>query len=90
MKRAPGQQRRAPRTRRSNHENRKRYYQKRWRQLRKIVLARDRHTCVRCGKPGNEIDHVKRAEEHEALFYVAHNLQTLCRTCHQKKTNRGE
>jgi 5-methylcytosine-specific restriction protein A len=29
-----------------------------WRRLRAVVLARDRHRCVTCGRPASEVDHL--------------------------------
>lgn len=89
MKRAP-KKRRAPTTRRQNAENRKQYYTARWGRVRKQVLARDHYLCRECGEPGNQVDHVLRAEERPELFWQLENLQTLCRTCHSRKTQRGE
>lgn len=53
--------------------------------LRQTALERDKHTCQKCGKPGNVVHHidgkgrpVPRSEKNNRL----ENLQTLCRVCH--------
>lgn len=63
---------------------RARGYGRRWEQLRIMVLHRDAYTCQRCGREGNEVDHIrpKRAGGQDAMD----NLQTLCKPCHSAKT----
>lgn len=50
-----------------------------FRKMRPIILERDRHECVACGKTEklivHHVDHVPSHNE-------AHNLITLCATCH--------
>lgn len=61
-----------------------------WKARRARVLARDRRTCRLCKrheaalKPGEqmEVDHVDGNARNDEL----ENLQTLCSTCHKKKT----
>lgn len=47
---------------------------------RALVIARDEGRCRRCGKAGDEIDHI-RGSSNEAA-----NLQLLCDPCHNAKT----
>ncbi|MFF3147675.1 HNH endonuclease [Streptomyces sp. NPDC057927] len=47
---------------------------------RDAVVARDGGRCVRCGAPGEEVDHV-RGDSPEMS-----NRQLLCRVCHDSKT----
>jgi 5-methylcytosine-specific restriction protein A len=55
-----------------------------WRTTRRQALDRDGHRCVMCGQPSNITDHI--------VNYAAggtddvDNLQTLCTTHHQAKT----
>lgn len=48
--------------------------------------------CLRAGKTetGNQVDHIVPAKDADELFWVASNLQVLCRKCHALKTRRGE
>ena len=62
---------------------------KRWAATRRTIFARDHYTCRMCGRHGRaECDHVLPISKGGALWALS-NLQTLCRTCHIKKT-RGE
>jgi hypothetical protein len=47
--------------------------------VRALVIERDR-VCVRCGGPGEEIDHI------DGDSSEPENLQLLCKTCHHGKT----
>lgn len=58
---------------------------KRWKTLRRRVLARDRYTCAECLKFGNQVDHVEPIAAGGAVWAES-NLQTLCRACHSRKT----
>ena len=60
-----------------------------WDAARIYVLRRDRYTCQSCGhrdrRRGLDVDHIQEiARGGEPLAYD--NLQTLCRSCHRKKT----
>ena len=59
--------------------------QHRWSQVRAIVLRRDHNRCVKCGKPGNEVDHIREIADGGAL-YDPNNAQTLCHQCHLRKS----
>ena len=59
--------------------------QRRWRVVRRRILDRDGWRCVRCGKYGNECDHVLSIERGGAVW-DEDNLQVLCRKCHIAKT----
>lgn len=91
MKSSPSRRPRADQHRRTNEASRRKYYSARWARLRLVVLARDNglcQECLRAGRttPGNQIDHIARAEENQELFWRTDNLQTLCSTCHSRKT----
>ena len=43
--------------------------------------------CRECGAAGEIVDHIKRIRA-GGDHYDESNLQTLCRTCHEKKRGR--
>ena len=61
---------------------------RRWERVRRAVFDRDGYRCTACGAAGAlECDHVRPL----ALGsdpYDQNNLQTLCRSCHIKKTSK--
>lgn len=58
---------------------------KTWRELRKVILARD-PVCVICHSvPANEVDHIDDDPTNNSVD----NLQGLCKPCHSKKTILG-
>ncbi len=59
---------------------------KRWRAIRFAALRRDNWCCQECGGPGREVDHILPVRTHPELAYDLANLQTLCASCHAKKT----
>lgn len=55
-----------------------------WRQLRRLVLARDR-VCQKCGAGGRlEVDHIKPRSQ--GGMDTLGNLQALCPACHKVKS----
>ena len=65
----------------------KRFYDSReWAAVRSYVLKRDRYTCVRCGKPAQEVHHDKRLSPANIWDVKAtlnpDNLMSLCKECH--------
>lgn len=55
-----------------------------WRTLRQSILERDKYTCKHCNTITHslEVDHINTdASNNDPI-----NLQTLCRSCHLKKT----
>ena len=65
----------------------------RWRAVRRAVFDRDGWRCVMCGKAGRlECDHILPLQLGGDPWDME-NLQTLCRSCHIRKTageNRRE
>ena len=63
--------------------------QRRWRQVRRVVLERDNWRCqCGCGRAGRmEVDHIVPLEQGGAE-YDLDNLQILTRSCHIEKTAR--
>ncbi|MEM8574196.1 MAG: HNH endonuclease [Pseudomonadota bacterium] len=60
---------------------------KRWPALRLEALRRDGFKCVSCGAAAPlEVDHIKPVRTHPELGFELSNLQTLCRSCHTRKT----
>lgn len=60
---------------------------KRWPALRLAAKRRDGFRCVECGAVGRlEVDHVKPVRTHPELAFDLSNLQTLCASCHTRKT----
>jgi len=47
------------------------------------IWERDQGRCVRCGKPGAEVDHISSSSDDPA------NLQLLCLDCHHAKTRQA-
>lgn len=59
----------------------------RWQVLRFAAKRRDSWKCVQCGSRHKlEVDHIKPVRTHPELAYVLDNLQTLCTSCHTRKT----
>ncbi|MFN3955104.1 MAG: HNH endonuclease [Pararhodobacter sp.] len=59
----------------------------RWKRLRWIILRRDGFACVQCGAKGRlEVDHIKPVRDAPELSFEPGNLQTLCPSCHTRKT----
>lgn len=64
---------------------------RRWRNQRSRTLTRDRWTCIQCGSPATEVDHILgRAEGGTDIL---DNLRSLCTPCHaahtREQTRRG-
>ena len=61
---------------------------KRWEWLRLRTFARDNYTCKLCNRftPAPQCDHIIPHGGDSDLFYDEQNLQTLCITCHNRKT----
>ncbi|MHC2666565.1 HNH endonuclease [Bradyrhizobium diazoefficiens] len=65
------------------------YSTARWRALRLAIFLRDLYTCRKCGLvEGNTsllvCDHINPHRGDERLFWDETNLQTLCKSCHDK------
>jgi 5-methylcytosine-specific restriction protein A len=55
-----------------------------WTGRRALVLERDHHTCVLCGAPATEVDHVVPRAEGGTDELT--NLRSLCEPCHKAET----
>ena len=65
------------------------YFEFSWNGIRERVIQRDEYTCFSCAKvfPPEllEVDHII-AITNGGKYLEMSNLQTLCKSCHQKKT----
>ncbi|MEO0344475.1 MAG: HNH endonuclease [Pseudomonadota bacterium] len=60
---------------------------RRWKHFRVTILERDGYTCVQCGSRRRlEVDHILPVRTHPELGFEASNCQTLCASCHTRKT----
>jgi 5-methylcytosine-specific restriction protein A len=77
---------------RLNYAIRRWYRIPQWKALRARVLREQTYRCADCGQvyAALEVDHIVKHGGKPALFWDRANLQALCRTCHQRKTQRGE
>ena len=56
-----------------------------WRRARTAALQRDRYRCVRCGRMAEEVDHIQPRAMGGAVYALS-NLQSMCKSCHKRKT----
>jgi 5-methylcytosine-specific restriction protein A len=77
---------------RPNYDLRRWYRTPRWKALRMQILRDQAYRCNECHKVvlELEVDHITKHEGVSARFWDRGNLQALCRSCHQRKTQRGE
>ena len=74
----------------SSRPYKKLYNSSRWQDLRRYVLNKQ-PLCVECLKnnritPATVVDHIEPHKGNEDLFYDINNLQSLCKSCHDRKT----
>lgn len=62
----------------------------RWQVLRLAILERDEWACRACGtrRARLEVDHIRPVRTHPEAAFDPTNLQTLCPSCHTKKTRQ--
>lgn len=65
----------------------KMYKNKRYQRARKIFMIRHPF-CAVCGKPAEHLDHIIPHKGDYNLFWDRSNWQSLCASCHSKKTIR--
>ncbi len=59
----------------------------RWKRLRFEALRRDGFACVECkARYGLQVDHIKPVRSYPELAFTLSNLQSLCASCHSRKT----
>ncbi len=61
----------------------------RWPRFRKWYLS-SHPTCVECGRGGKVVDHIKPRRDFPDLAYDEGNCQTLCVSCHNRRTRLTE
>jgi 5-methylcytosine-specific restriction enzyme A len=57
-----------------------------WRDKIRIAALLRQPFCVKCGAPAKEVDHIQRPLGDRTLQTDPANMQSLCRSCHAKKT----
>jgi 5-methylcytosine-specific restriction endonuclease McrA len=72
-------------------ENKKRFfYSNDWRLLKNYVYSKYENICVCCGSDKElQIDHIKPITKAPSLALHHNNLQILCKTCNQIKSNKS-
>ena len=78
------------RTKRDLKTHKEVYNTRRWRKVRELALKRDSGLCQMCLKGGritkaDVVDHIVEIKDGGAA-YDLDNLQSLCQSCHNKKT----
>lgn len=79
----------------SSPERQRQYASSEWRELQRVIYARDGYRCRRCGagkteRRGLHAHHIQPWAKRPELRFDLANIVTLCRTCHQwvhSKTN---
>lgn len=64
----------------------RRGYDAKWRRTRAAYLAQH-PTCVACGNPATEVDHIDGQGPRGPHGHDWANLQPMCKRCHTDKTN---
>lgn len=72
-------------------EGRKRFYNTRNWHIMRVIVLQEQPYCVECLKKGikelaNEVDHIIDIKTRPDLVFDKENLQSLCKSCHSKKT----
>ncbi|MBO6689527.1 MAG: HNH endonuclease [Henriciella sp.] len=70
------------------------YHRAAWKALRKQVLENNPF-CVRCKRRGivtvaDTVNHIKKHESDEELFYDIENLESVCASCHGREIQSEE
>jgi 5-methylcytosine-specific restriction endonuclease McrA len=63
---------------------------RKWRALRKTILARDSYACGYCGQPADTVDHILPVRKHPDQAMNPENLISACRACNSAKGSRSE
>ena len=63
------------------------YNTKKWQDIRAWYL-RQHPLCVECQQIATEVDHIKAHKGNAELFFSTSNLQSMCKPCHTRKTNK--
>lgn len=79
---------RAPRPR-VRHENKQVYDSQAWQRFRLAYLA-EHPLCADCEHVATEVHHRRGLREHPEDAYDPEQCMSLCKSCHSKRTARGE
>lgn len=64
------------------------YNSKEWKNLREVILKRDNYICRICGRPAEEVHHIKfitpRSIDNPDVTMKEENLLSVCKDCHFK------
>lgn len=63
---------------------------RKWRALRKTVLARDGYTCGYCGQLADTVDHILSIKDHPDQAMNMENLISACKKCNSSKGSRSQ
>lgn len=63
----------------------KRGYNYKWQKYRERFLSQH-PLCEECGKLATVVDHIVPHKGNQTLFWDSNNHQSLCETCHNRKT----
>jgi 5-methylcytosine-specific restriction endonuclease McrA len=63
---------------------------RRWRALRRSVLARDSYVCQYCGEKADTVDHVLPVAKYPELAMSPDNCVSACRRCNSRKGSRSQ
>lgn len=64
-------------------------YDARWQRTRRRYL-REHPTCVVCGQPATDVDHIDGLGPHGPRGHDPTNLRSLCHPCHSRRTARDQ
>lgn len=67
----------------------RRGYDTRWRKTRAAHLLHN-PTCVTCGQPATDVDHIDGHGPHGPQGHDPANLRSLCHACHSQRTARDQ
>lgn len=70
---------------RKNDPFRRFYFTKEWRALRAAFIKKHKY-CAVCDEKAAHVDHIKDVRHHWDLRLNPFNLQSLCHSCHSRKT----
>jgi 5-methylcytosine-specific restriction endonuclease McrA len=63
---------------------------RKWRALRKSILARDSYTCGYCGQEATTVDHILPIRKHPDQAMNPENLMSACSKCNSSKGSRSQ
>jgi 5-methylcytosine-specific restriction endonuclease McrA len=63
---------------------------RKWRALRKTILARDGYVCAYCGQIADTVDHILSVKDHPDQAMNTENLISACKSCNSRKGSRSQ